>query len=263
MKPEVPGMFQAPWASPRIDVVIPTYNRARTLGRAIDSVLAQTLPVHQVIVIDDGSTDQTAALLATYIVKDPRVLYIRGAHAGAPAARNLGITKATGELLAFQDSDDEWDPRLLETLFPLLSGPNHVAFCSIQLNWDESTNVIRPARHLAHPVRALRRENVISTQAALIPRHLLEVTHFDLHLPRLQDWDLWLSLAARGVDFTHIAAPLVQVNVQPDSISRNTEAYYRALRIILRKHRYQLLCSPTAYAKNLGRAILGHPIHGA
>jgi glycosyltransferase involved in cell wall biosynthesis len=240
-----------------IDVVIPTYNRARTLGRAIDSVLGQSLPVHEVIVVDDGSTDETATLIAKYVAQDPRVVYMRGSHAGAPAARNCGIARATAEFIAFQDSDDEWDPHLLETLLPLIEGPDQVAFCSIRLNRDEATSSILPAGFVANPARMLRRQNIVSTQAAVLPRSLLDETKFDTRLPRLQDWDLWLSLTARNVRFQHVPVPLVQVNVQADSITRNSEAYYLALRMILWKHRRQFVRSPYEYLRNIARVVVG------
>jgi glycosyltransferase involved in cell wall biosynthesis len=94
-----------------ISVVVPTYNRADILGRTIASVLAQSLPPDEVIVVDDGSTDDTAALVATF---GSRVRYLRQANAGVSVARNHGASLAGGRWLAFVDSDDLWRPRKLE-----------------------------------------------------------------------------------------------------------------------------------------------------
>jgi glycosyltransferase involved in cell wall biosynthesis len=97
---------------PRVSVVIPTYNRAHTVGDAISSVLAQRFDDLELVVVDDGSTDGTEALLAR--VRDRRFRYVAGRHAGVAAARNVGVKHARGDLIAFLDSDDLWRPDKLE-----------------------------------------------------------------------------------------------------------------------------------------------------
>src|SRR5919108_386145 len=94
-----------------VSVVIPTYNRAHTVLDAVWSVLTQRFRDLELVVVDDGSTDDTAARLAA--VDDPRLQVIMGRHAGVSAARNLGVAKASGELVAFLDSDDLWHPEKL------------------------------------------------------------------------------------------------------------------------------------------------------
>ena len=93
--------------TPRVSVVIPTYNRSRALVRALESVFAQTEPVLETIVVDDGSTDDTQAVLAGF---GSRVRAIRKSNGGAGAARNAGIEAARGEFVAFLDDDDAWLP---------------------------------------------------------------------------------------------------------------------------------------------------------
>ncbi|HET6262971.1 MAG TPA: glycosyltransferase family 2 protein, partial [Chloroflexia bacterium] len=93
-----------------VSVVIPTYNRAHCIAHAIDSVLRQALPPHEVIVVDDGSTDDTATVLARY---DRRVRVLRQENGGVSVARNNGIAAASGQWIAFLDSDDEWAPQKL------------------------------------------------------------------------------------------------------------------------------------------------------
>ena len=97
----------------KVSVVIPTYNRARVVGEAIDSALAQTHERLEVIVVDDGSTDDTAERVGRR--RDPRLRYVRREHAGVSSARNAGIAAATGDLVSFLDSDDLWKPEKIET----------------------------------------------------------------------------------------------------------------------------------------------------
>ncbi|NGM70458.1 glycosyltransferase [Natronolimnobius sp. AArcel1] len=99
----------------RVSVVIPTYNRAPTLPRALESTLAQTIDDLEILVVDDGSTDDTASVLATYQDVDSRVRpVVHATNQGANVARNTGIEHARGEYIAFLDSDDEWHPEKLE-----------------------------------------------------------------------------------------------------------------------------------------------------
>lgn len=100
----------------RVSVVVPAYNYGRFLAGALDSVLAQTVRPHEVIVVDDGSTDDTPAVAARFA---GRVAYVRQANAGVSAARNNGIGRATGDWLAFLDADDEWEPDFLERVRPV------------------------------------------------------------------------------------------------------------------------------------------------
>lgn len=95
---------------PRVSAIIPTYNRADLLGQTLQSLLAQTVPPDEIIVVDDGSEDETPQLVAQF---SPRVRYIRIANSGAPVARNAGAARATGDWLWFCDSDDLWRPTYL------------------------------------------------------------------------------------------------------------------------------------------------------
>jgi glycosyltransferase involved in cell wall biosynthesis len=109
-----------------VSVVIPTYNRSRLLCRALCSVLAAMAPGDEVIVVDDGSTDDTVAVLEPY---RNRIRYLRGPHRGVGAARNLGIAAATKPLVAFQDSDDEWMPDKLQLQRAFMQARPDILFC--------------------------------------------------------------------------------------------------------------------------------------
>ncbi|MHC5139531.1 MAG: glycosyltransferase family 2 protein, partial [Planctomycetota bacterium] len=94
-----------------ISAVIPAYNAAKYIARSIDSVLAQTHPVDEIVIVDDGSTDNTAAIIKDY---GDKVRYIHQPNAGVSAARNTGIEAATGNWIAFLDADDEWLPEKIK-----------------------------------------------------------------------------------------------------------------------------------------------------
>jgi glycosyltransferase involved in cell wall biosynthesis len=102
-----------------ISVIVPTFNSARFIREALDSILAQSLPPQQIIVVDDGSTDDTADVVARY--RDRRIQYIRQPHSGVASARNAGLDAARGEYIAFLDADDRWRPIFLELMHAYLS----------------------------------------------------------------------------------------------------------------------------------------------
>lgn len=110
----------------RVSVIIPTYNRARLLLEAVASALAQTSPVHEIVIVDDGSTDDTAKVVSSM---PPPVRYIYQRNSGLSAARNRGANAATGEYLAFLDSDDLWEPGKLEIQLAVLQPCNAIRWC--------------------------------------------------------------------------------------------------------------------------------------
>ena len=219
-----------------VSVVIPTYNRVHLLQRALTSVLSQTVPVHEVIVVDDGSSVGTAEFVAHLSGQDRRVTLLRQLHGGAPSARNRGIAHATGSLVAFQDSDDEWHPEFLESLLKFHAVPGVVAFCSMMTVGSSGTAKTAHPHQIGDVKAQLTKSNCISTQTCLIDRGLLEFAQFDVRLPRLQDWDLWLSILDQAT-FIHVPRVLVTQHLQSDSITAGGEyRLYVALRLITQKH---------------------------
>ena len=102
-----------------VSVIVPTYNQGRFIGDAIKSILAQTVEPEQIIIVDDGSTDDTELAVRRY--QDPRIEYIKQSHAGVAAARNTGLNAARGEFVTFLDADDRWGPEFIERLHGLLA----------------------------------------------------------------------------------------------------------------------------------------------
>ena len=181
-----------------VGVVIPTFNRAHLLGRALDSVLAQTLPLRQIIVVDDGSTDSTADVVAGY----PGVSYLRQENRGVSAARNLGIRHCGCDWIALLDSDDEWLPEKLRVQFEALAeNPGHRLIHSDEI-WIRNGRRVNPAdRHRKRGgwiFEYCLPLCVISPSAAVIERSLLiEAGGFNEQLPACEDYDLWLRICSR------------------------------------------------------------------
>ncbi len=197
---------------PTVSVVIPAYNAAAYLGEALDSVLAQTYPPLEVIVVDDGSEDNTPQVVATYAGK---FTYMRKQRGGPASARNAGIRAASGEWIAFQDADDIWMPSLLEKLVKdsAKTGADLV-FCDTLTMIDG--RVVGPTRFehngvLKHP-DALAPDGFLQNPfelllelgcyvpacAVLIKRDaLLQIGLFDESFYTNEDLDLWLRLSLR------------------------------------------------------------------
>lgn len=215
---------------PLVSVVIPAYNRADTVGRAVDSALAQTLEDIEVLVVDDGSTDDTGAVVAAY--DDPRVrLLSHDGNRGRSAARNTGIEAAQGEFVAFLDSDDQWLPGKLAAQVDCLRQRDDSwvgVYCEFlaptpsrlgrAVGWLSKRVFARPqtregGRELAQEVLTMR---VLMGPGStlLVRRDALAATDgFDEGLADHEDWDLVLQLLADG-QLAHLDEPLV---VLPES----------------------------------------------
>jgi glycosyltransferase involved in cell wall biosynthesis len=194
---------------PAVSVVIPTYNRADHIGDAIDSVLGQTVPVAEIIVVDDGSTDDTASVVARF---GNRLRYIKQENAGPSTARNRGVKEATGDFVAFQDSDDIWLPRKTElqlqffaanpdadVVFGLMA---NVTSVDDNLLVPEIRNpavhdeLVRPRGCIDDMFRLLLLGNVIPTPTVMIRRRCFnQAGGFDPELLIAEDWDFYLRLS--------------------------------------------------------------------
>jgi len=192
-----------------VSVVIPTFNRARTIVRAVESVLQQTYRPLELIVVDDGSTDATAEVLRTH--RDS-IVYVYQDNAGPAAARNRGIRESKGEFLAFLDSDDMWRATKLQRQVDLLQqAGTDVPCCLCDTLMREADGQERTAFQIAwltfrepqglwvNPALVLATRFVLFCQAALIRRRfLLDCGGFDEQLWLMEDHDLALRLALRG-----------------------------------------------------------------
>jgi glycosyltransferase involved in cell wall biosynthesis len=190
---------------PQVSVIIPTYNYARYLPRSIESVLAQTYQDFELIVVDDGSTDETASVMDAYTKKYPeRLRYIRQNNSGPNAARNNGIDSARGEYIALLDADDEWLPEKLEkqVSYALTIPKCGIIGCGLRWVTDEGTVIYESSGIPTPPRNELIRHLKIkyfdfgSASGVLIRRECFDVVgKFDESLRGSEDRDMWLRIA--------------------------------------------------------------------
>lgn len=214
-----------------ISVIIPTHNRAGFVREAVESVLAQSHPPGEVIVVDDGSTDDTGAALASF---SERIVRVRQEHAGVSAARNRGIGCARGEWLAFLDSDDLWLPGKLERQARHLAVDPTLRVHQTEELWLRNGTRIAPRRvHRkpeGHCFERLLERCLVSPSAVMINRSVFEtVGGFDETLPACEDYDLWLRIGCR-YPIGLLKEPLViKRGGHPDQLSATVPAldFYR------------------------------------
>ena len=208
-------------AKPLVSVVIPAFNRADLIGRAIESVARQTYADIEIIVADDASTDNTAAVVGA--IQDPRVRYLNSErNAGASAARNMGIHAASGDFVAFLDSDDVWMLNKLELqLAAVRQHPDWGSVvCYTQAIVDNGkTSELMPirAKRDSEPVAdyVLGHEGLIHTSSLMLSRKLAASTLFPVDQKTHEDWDVFLRLEQKGVTWQFVAQPLMVWHNEP------------------------------------------------
>jgi len=186
----------------RVSVIVPVYNRAAFVTEALASALGQECPGGmEIVVVDDGSTDDTPTVLAELAAPHPEIRVIRQENAGPAHARNLAMREARGEFLALLDSDDIWLPGKLASQVMLLDAHPDAAFAHSDVDefWEEGDGewTRRPEIVSGHVLRTLLRRNVIHTMTVVLRRSVIEeIGGFDADYPPCEDWDLWLRIAA-------------------------------------------------------------------
>ncbi|MFV0438926.1 MAG: glycosyltransferase family 2 protein [Desulfopila sp.] len=224
-----------------ISVILPTFNRESTIRRAIYSVLKQTYSNFELLIIDDGSSDNTEHIVAS--LDDNRIKYIRHkTNRGAAAARNTGIQLSTGKFIAFQDSDDEWMCDKLEKQMAVMKTAKEdtgVIYSSyIKIHEKQVLLLPKPNQRSASKniFEKLLRGNFIGLPSVLIKKEcFLNAGTFDETLLRLQDWELFIRLS-QNYTFLYIDEPLFISFYSNRSISSNNELFPPSFAKILSKH---------------------------
>ena len=172
-----------------ISVVLPSYNRAHILPRAIESILGQTYKDIELIIVDDGSSDNTAEVVGSF--SDSRIVYVRQENAGACAARNNGIAHARGDYIAFQDSDDIWHHDKLEKQLATLQNTGaDIVFCRMnRMVGGEKVGLVSDYFHEGF----LPKDEVpmsIGTQTLVGKSEVFKQERFDSEMPRFQEFEM-------------------------------------------------------------------------
>lgn len=227
---------------PQVSVVIPNYNHTRFVSQAIQSALDQTYRSFEIIVVDDGSTDNSQEVVASF---GNQVCYIWQENRGLGAARNTGIRAAQGELIGLLDADDQWSPIFLETMVSLAARHPEAAvyYCSAQGMDVDGRDLPQmfggPARPPETMYPTLLRANflipstIIMRRSVIVAAGLFEQT---LHLIHgCEDWDLWLRILPNH-SFIGTSACLVRYRLHGSSLSANVAGMQQAARAVIEKH---------------------------
>jgi glycosyltransferase involved in cell wall biosynthesis len=236
---------------PSVSVIIPAYRAARTIGRAVDSVLAQTCPPDEVIIVDDGSPDEQELLAALEPYRD-RVTRIRKPNGGVASARNLGIDRSQGELIAFLDADDYWEPAKLERQRDVFRDHPEVGLVSTRFFEQPAGQVP------GDPVRArveawfggFAEDRVIRTSGAdafriamavwtstvMLRRSALESRRFLSDLEPAEDRDFWVRMLASYPVYV-LSETLATAVMEPGSLSRSRIDWdFTSMHRVIRRH---------------------------
>jgi peptidoglycan/xylan/chitin deacetylase (PgdA/CDA1 family)/GT2 family glycosyltransferase/2-polyprenyl-3-methyl-5-hydroxy-6-metoxy-1,4-benzoquinol methylase len=225
---------------PLISIVIPARNAAATLAETLDSVLAQSIGDWEAIIVDDGSTDATAAITASYAARDPRFSGVTGPGKGVGNARNLGIAAARGKYLHFLDADDWNDPSFYEKLLNALAAhPGatiaYCGYCRI-MPGGGVTEPYRMPDMADGPFEDFARGCPVAIHAVLVERELIvRLGGFDTSLGNCEDWDLWQRVARFPGKWILVDEGLAYYRTDGTSLSRNVEWLLAHSRIILKR----------------------------
>ncbi len=250
-------------AEPLVSVIVPTFNGAKHIGATIDSILAQTYRNLEVLVIDDGSTDDTPEVVRRY---GSPVHYVQQSNAGTAAARNTGVRQSRGEIIALLDHDDLWLPRKLELQVPrFLSAPEvGLVFAGIEFFLHDTGRVTAtyfPAEELdAHDLLA---HEVLPIQTVMFRRTAFEqVGPFDTALRGTDDWDMSIRMASQ---FRVIGVPetLARVRLHETQQGHNQERmFHQAMRVVEKHEHLHPNCRKCRRAARKSRGILRENYYG-
>lgn len=223
---------------PEISVIIPTYNRGYLIRESIESVLRQTFSDFELLIIDDGSDDNTKEIVEN--IPDERIVYIPlDSNSGACHARNIGVEHAKGKYIAFQDSDDIWyTDKLEKQLAFLLEHDADMIFCQMKTQRG-SREKLYPSKY--YKKIEISRNDILkkflgSTQTFFIRKECFKSVRFDENLPRYQDWEFLIQIT-KFYKVMYQPKALVIQRLSRDSISANPYKGFAALQYILNKYK--------------------------
>jgi glycosyltransferase involved in cell wall biosynthesis len=229
---------------PIVDIIIPAYNAAHYLPTALDSVIAQTFQDWRILLVDDGSTDNTAEVVAPYIEQlGPRLKYIHQPNGGLPHARNTAIRNGSAEFLALLDADDIWLPHRLEDSLRAFAGRPLVGVSYGLISWiDPQGNITgtfagnpEPKEGRIAPAIFMRKVDLPCPTMTFRRRCVEEVGGFDETMRATEDRDLWLRIALR-YEVACIPRVIAYYRTSPQSMSADPDRMLRAQLQFIAKH---------------------------
>jgi glycosyltransferase involved in cell wall biosynthesis len=244
---------------PAISVVVPAHNAERYLAAALDSLRAQTLSAWQAIVVDDGSSDGSAAIVGRYR-DDARIAIVRQEHRGLAAARNHGLARCAAEYVAFLDADDLWQPTYLAEMADALDAEAEAV--AAFAGWQYIDRSGQPLPQAIVPSRAsadrlgdeLLYRNALVPSGVVVRRAAIDACQgFDIEFVQAQDWDLWLRLLARG-PFVAVPKRLVWYRTHGENMSEDVAVAERYRLKLLRRH-LGIAGDPAGWTEAQRRAI--------
>lgn len=253
---------------PRFSVVIAAYNAECTISETIESVLAQTHESFQIVAVDDGSTDGTLSTLLRYAAQDERVRVASQANQGVSAARNFGVAKASGELIAFLDADDIWHPEklarhdVLHTNDELIEASfARIAFCP-----EREGEPLNPGRTLSTvpegycALEDVLIENTVCTMSNLVVERdtFLELSGFNPNMRHVEDQEFLSRLVGQGHLLKGIPETLVGYRMSADGLSCDFEAMHRSWKALAEcwSHAIDVQRGEALYCRYLARRAL-------
>jgi GT2 family glycosyltransferase len=215
---------------PTVSVVIPCFNQALYLAEAVESVVAQTYRDWEIVIVDDGSPDEAAAVAERLIAAHPdrRISLVRQDNSGLPAARNAGVAASVGRYILPLDADDLIRPEMLRRTVDLLDAEPGVA---IAYTDEEHFGAVERVVHTSEWDTDLQRRRNLFSATSLYRREVWEaVGGYDPSMRRgYEDWDFWIGAAERGFVGRRIAEPLLRYRVRPGSMRRDAETEHSEL----------------------------------
>jgi glycosyltransferase involved in cell wall biosynthesis len=244
--------------TPKVSVILPTYNRAKQIENAVQSVLSQTYKNYELIVIDDGSTDSTEDVLRKF-TDNNRFKYFKQVNQGASVARNFGLEKSKGELIAFQDSDDKWREDKLEKQVRLIESQSEVGLVysdMLRVLDNHKKYYLKSPTVMIHEVIDSNTNDYqvfgMGMVTVLVKRSIVEkVGGFDTRLPRYIDLD-WFVRIAKITKCAKINEPLVEYH-QSLGITSDPSKAARARQLLLEKHKNEIICNKKFYSMQLAK----------
>lgn len=211
-----------------VSVIIPTFNRAWTLEKAIDSVLGQTYPLTELVVVNDGSVDRTPDILESYERSYPnRIRVIHTANRGVSAARNTGISQSSGDLVALLDSDDAWTKDKVSIQVAFFNAHPDALICQTEEIWIRNGKRVNPKKKHKKPSGLIFEPSLhlclVSPSAVMMRRRLFDrVGTFNESFPVCEDYDLWLRISAESIPIHLIDTPCtIKTGGHEDQLSKN------------------------------------------